>query len=136
MFEHLKWLNGKGMTNKETTHDSKAPLFLQLLSVLDDRIDIQSDMEVEVDGVSLHVVIQDEVALISFSRWGDLVTFMRTMKKLHGLDRGAFGHLNNLLSRLGLTLYLNNRFFALAGPKAGIILPAIVKMGIPSPKGN
>lgn len=91
-------------------------------------VSIHSELDIEVNTIQAHVMVHGNSAVISFNRWGDSLRFFRSTMEIPAMENLSLKRLNEFLQSIGLTIYLQNRGFAVLGPRAGLITPKVFKI--------
>ena len=116
------------MKNQLESNITDKPFPLKLIGLLDNRIMIHSEMDIEINDIPIHVVADGKAAVISFKRFADIRALLKIFQNQYGFTGETLSSLKEITHRMGLTIYLNNKLLGIAGPKAGFIFPRIVKL--------
>ena len=110
------------MKNKPETAQLVPSSSQKILEVLDRRISVSMMLDVELDQVPFHLLIDGDSAVISFDSWSDTVALFKKFKAMAGSNNGQTILLKRMLGKVGLTICYRNHHFGFIGPKANLIL--------------
>ena len=99
-----------------------------IINTLDNRIEINAELDIEVNSVPLHLLAHGDSATISFRRIADIPKLLKILKSRHGFDKEKLKSLREVLQKTDITIYLHNKLLGIAGPKAGFFFPRIVSL--------
>ena len=92
------------------------------------KIKISTNLDIEVDNIPFHLIANGDSVVISFDKFSDALSLFTKTKSLP-FSRVAFVHkIKQQLELMGMTVYLQNHHFGLAGPKAGIFFPRLFEL--------
>lgn len=105
--------------NPVTAQKRTASSFLQeMIHRLGSHTSYSASLDIEMNEVPFHVSAKGDSALISFDRLSDAIKFLRNFPPVSKHPRNSVGMVNNVMKKLSLTLYIQNRHFGVLGPKA------------------
>lgn len=90
------------------------------------KIILNTDLDVELDGISFHLVTHDNSAVVKFDRLSDSLALFKRVRKLSSLNPERAMRVKSVLQNSDITLYLQNKHIGLFGPKAGTIMPRLL----------
>lgn len=93
-----------------------------ILSNLGRDIEFTADMQVEVDQVAFSLIVGNEKIVVMFDKLSDFRLLANSASIQYLKDKHVFQNLEAVLHRMNLTVYVQNRFLSILGPKANPFL--------------
>jgi hypothetical protein len=96
-----------------------------ILSKLGRNTEFTADMQVEVDQVAFSLVAGNEKIVVRFDNLSDARLLANSASRQYLKDKHVLQNLEAVLIRMNLTVYVQNRFLSILGPKANPLLRKI-----------
>ena len=93
-----------------------------ILRRLDGNTELSTNLQIEVNQVAFNLITENNEVLITTERVKDLRLLAKGALQPFLRDKDSLNVLEALLSKLNLTVYVQNRFFSIIGPKANPFL--------------
>ena len=108
-----------GTMNLATAQTFTESSFLEeMIHRLGSHTSYSASLDIEMNEVPFHVSAKGDSAVISFDRILDAIKFFRNFTPVSKNPRNSVEMVNNVMKKLSLTLYIQNRHFGVLGPKA------------------
>lgn len=93
-----------------------------ILGRLGDTTDLSADMQIEVDQVAFNVTAETDSVLIKVKRLTDARLLVKKVFLPLLTDSAKMEFFEKVLERMNVTVYVQNRYLGLIGPRANPIL--------------
>ena len=87
---------------------------------------MNGELEIEVDQVAFSLIVRDEAILISVKRFSDTIMLMKKVVFPALAKKQQYNALAGFLTRMNTTVYIQNRFLGIFGPKANPVLSMLI----------
>jgi hypothetical protein len=115
------------VNDRATHHDFLTGLLFRALLGMNRGTHIDAQLDIEVDMLAFHVLIDGDSAVISFGSFSDAIVFYKMFAGyIHQAnDKELY---KSILRNLNITLYLQNRHVGIMGPNASPVMSRLFQM--------